>query len=98
MLDITKNILPLTDFKRCSSELLNRMKKTRQPLVLTINGKAEVVVQTAKDYQCLVEEVEKMQTIEGIRRGLESMNSGLGRPAKKVFADLEEKYPFLRRR
>ena len=33
-----------------TSELLDRLKKTGNPLVLTINGKAEVVVQVAEAY------------------------------------------------
>ena len=45
MLDIANDIRSLSDFKRNTSELLDRLKKTGNPLVLTINGKAEVVVQ-----------------------------------------------------
>jgi prevent-host-death family protein len=97
MLNIAKDVLSLTDFKRRSAELLERMRKYRRPLVLTVNGKAELVVQTAEDYQRLVDEVEKTQAIEGIRRGLESMRAGQGRPAEEVFAELESQYPYLRR-
>lgn len=97
MSSIDNNILSLTEFKRRSTELLKRMQKERQPLILTVNGKPEIVVQTAADYQRLLGEMEKRDTIEGIRRGLESMKAGRGRPANEVFADLERKYPFLRR-
>jgi prevent-host-death family protein len=41
----TSDCLSLSDFKRNTSELLDRLRKTGNPLVLTINGKAEVVVQ-----------------------------------------------------
>jgi prevent-host-death family protein len=67
MLDIANDIRSLSNFKRNTSELLERLKKTGNPLVLTINGKAQVVVQHAKAYQELLERVE---TIEGIQRGL----------------------------
>src|SRR4029453_646668 len=67
MLDIANDIRSLSDFKRNTSELLDRLKKTGNPVVLTINGKAEVVVQDAEAYQELLERVE---TIEGIQRGL----------------------------
>ncbi|MBI3119511.1 MAG: type II toxin-antitoxin system Phd/YefM family antitoxin [Candidatus Hydrogenedentes bacterium] len=97
MSSIDNNILSLTEFKRRSTELLKRMQKERQPLILTVNGKPEIVVQTAADYQRLLGEMEKRDAIEGIRRGLESMKAGRGRPANEVFADLERKYPFLRR-
>ena len=40
MLDIANDIRSLSDFKRNTSELLDRLKKTGNPLILTINGKA----------------------------------------------------------
>ena len=64
MLDIANDLRSLGDFKRNTSELLERLKKTGNPLVLTINGKAEPVVQDAKAYQDLLDRV---QTIEGSR-------------------------------
>lgn len=97
MIDITKDILSLTDFKRGSSKILKRMKRTRRPVILTINGKAELIVQTAEEYQKLIEQAGRTQTIEGIRRGLESMKNDRGRPAEEVFADMESKHAYLRR-
>ena len=44
MLNLSQDIHPLTDFKRNTSDFMNRMKKTRRPVVLTVNGKAELVV------------------------------------------------------
>ena len=58
MLDIANDIRSLSDFKRNTSELLQRLKKTGHPLVPTINGKAEVVVQDAEAYHELLERVE----------------------------------------
>ena len=48
MLDITKDIESLTNFKRNTREYLERIKESGHPLVLTVNGKAEVVVQDAE--------------------------------------------------
>lgn len=97
MLNIAKDILSLTEFKRRSSVLLDRMRKTRRPIVLTVNGKAEVVVQTAEDYQRMMDEMEKLTAIDGIRRGLDSMEAGRGRPAGEVFTEMEAKHPYLHR-
>ena len=44
MLDVSRDILPLTDFKRRTAEFVERLKQSGRPLILTINGKAEVVV------------------------------------------------------
>ena len=53
MLDISRDIHSLTDFKKNTSEFINQLKQTGEPLVLTINGKAELVVQDAAAYQKL---------------------------------------------
>ena len=44
MIDTTQDIHSMTTFKRNSTDLMKRMKKSGRPLVLTVNGKAEAVV------------------------------------------------------
>ena len=51
MLDLANDIRSLSEFKRNTVHLLDRLRKTEHPLVLTINGKAELVVQDAEAYQ-----------------------------------------------
>jgi len=51
---VANDIRSPSDFKRNTVELLDRLRKTGHPLVLTINGKAEVVVQDAGAYQTLL--------------------------------------------
>ena len=46
MLDLSRDIHPLTDFKRNTAEFLSQLKTTGQPVVLTINGKAELSSRT----------------------------------------------------
>ena len=48
MLDIANDIRSLSDFKRNTVDLLDRIRKTGNPMVLTVNGKAELVVQDAE--------------------------------------------------
>ncbi len=76
MLDISKDIHSLSDFKRNTSEYLERMRGTGHPLVLTINGKAELVVQDAAAYQKLLERVDEMEALDGIKRGLADVEAG----------------------
>jgi hypothetical protein len=54
------------------------MKKTGNPLVLTINGKAKVVVQDAEPYQELWDRVE---TVQGIQQWLADAKVGRTKPA-----------------
>ena len=89
MLDLANDIRSLSDFKRNTVELLDRLRQTGHPLVLTINGKAEVVVQDAGAYQTLLDRVE---TIEGIQRGLADVKAGRTKPARQVFDRLRRKH------
>ncbi|MBN1393896.1 MAG: type II toxin-antitoxin system Phd/YefM family antitoxin [Pirellulales bacterium] len=92
MLDISNDIQPLSSFKWDSVSLIGRLKKTGRPVVLTINGKAEVVVQDAKSYQRMLELVDRAEAVVGIRKGLESMACGEGIPAEKAFEKLRKKH------
>ena len=97
MPDNHTNTETLTAFKRRSKELLERMRQSHEPIVLTVDGKPELVVQTAEDYRQLMDQLETVRAIEGIRRGLASMRAGNGRDSEAVFSELESKYPHLRR-
>ena len=51
----------LTDFARNAKTHLDRLRRTGRPELLTVNGKAEVVVQNAAAYQRLVDSLEKLK-------------------------------------
>jgi PHD/YefM family antitoxin component YafN of YafNO toxin-antitoxin module len=55
MLDLTKDVQSLSTFKRNSLQFLKRLRVHGTPLVLTINGKPELIVQDVKAYQQLCE-------------------------------------------
>lgn len=86
------DIHSLTDFQRNTKEFVQRMKETGRPIVLTVNGKAELVVQDAKSYQQVLEAIDRTEAIEGLRQGLESMQRGEGRPAAEVLEEIRKKH------
>lgn len=92
MLDITKDIQALTTFRRNSAEILQQLKKSRRPLILTVNGKAEAVVQDARAYQRLLDLAARADAREGIRQGLEDARKGRTRPAREVFTAMRSKH------
>src|SRR3954465_14714239 len=89
-MDLTRDIHSLTDFKRNTAEFLGQLKATGQPVVLTINGKAEIVVQDAKSYQRLLDLAERLETIQAVKEGLASIERGEGRPMDEAFDELEK--------
>ena len=84
---LARDIKSLSSFKRDTPRLLKQMKRTREPVILTINGEAAIVVQDVESYQELLDAKERMETIQGIRRGLESMKAGKGRRSEDFFKE-----------
>ena len=91
-MDITRDIDSLTHFKRNTNEVIEQLKATGQPLVLTVNGKAEIVVQDAASYQAMLDLVDRAEAIAGIKRGLDSLARGEGIPAEEAFKRLRKKH------
>ncbi|RLB89232.1 MAG: type II toxin-antitoxin system Phd/YefM family antitoxin [Deltaproteobacteria bacterium] len=50
-LSITEDIRSITDLKRNTNSILEQIHKTKRPIVLTVNGKAEAVLLAAKEYE-----------------------------------------------
>ena len=89
MLDLTRDIQSLTTFRRRSGEFIKQLRKSRRPVVLTVNGKAAAVVQDAKAYQRLLDIAAGLDEREGIRQGLDDARKGRTRTAKDFFAEFE---------
>ena len=92
MLDITKDIQSLTNFRRKSGEFIKQIKKSKRPVVLTVNGKAEVVVQDAEAYQRLLDAAARTDVFEAIRQGIENIAHGRIRPAREAFNEWRQRH------
>lgn len=71
-----RDIESLTTFKRNTNEYVKKIKKSGNPLVLTVNGKTELIVQDAESYQRMLMLLDRAETIEAVREGLESVRKG----------------------
>jgi prevent-host-death family protein len=91
-MDITKDIQPMTTFRNHSAEIMRHLRKTKRPVVLTVNGKAAAVVQDAEAYQRLLDIAASADAEEGIRQGLEDMANRRGVSAREVFDALRAEY------
>lgn len=48
-----ENIRSLTDFRQNTKMYVERLQQTKQPLVLTVNGEAVVVVEDAQTFEAM---------------------------------------------
>jgi PHD/YefM family antitoxin component YafN of YafNO toxin-antitoxin module len=95
MLD-TREIHPLTDFLRNHKAHVSRLKETHAPEVLTVNGKAEIVIQEAQSYQRMIERLQHMETLAAIQEGMASAERGELKPAAQVLDEMRAKYGLSR--
>lgn len=85
----------LDNFTRRVDEYLRHLHETGTPIVLTVDGKPEVVVQDAAAYRRLVElaaNADRQRAVAAIREGLADVKAGRLKPAREVLEALAEKH------
>jgi prevent-host-death family protein len=95
MFNLESGIDSLTNFKRQTADYLRQLHSSGEPLVLTVNGKAEVVVQDAAAYQRLLDlaaKADREEAVAAIREGLADAEAGRVKPARKALKALAKKY------
>lgn len=56
-----QNIQSLTDFRHNAKKYVEQLQATRSPLVLTVNGKAAVVVEAAEAYEAYQARIRELE-------------------------------------
>lgn len=92
MIDIAKDIQSLSHFKRNTAEVVARMKESGNPVVLTVNGKAELVVQDAAAYQRLLELIERAEMLDFLEASRKDVEAGRTVPARDALEKLAKKH------
>jgi prevent-host-death family protein len=91
MIDIT-NSHSLTDFQRNAKGLINGLNESREPLLITVNGKVQAVLIDPNSYQEMEAKIEKEKFLSAVRVGLKDISEGRSRPVELVIAELSAKY------
>jgi len=86
----------MTDFLRNHKSHITRLKETRKPEVLTVNGRAEVVIQDATSYQEMLDSLESAQLILAVQEGLNAAEKSELKPAQQVLEEMRAKYGLQR--
>lgn len=72
------DIHTVTEFSRKPAEHIKRLKQSKQPEILTVNGKAAVVVQDAESYEKMAALADYADSILHIRRALNEESRPFG--------------------
>ena len=82
----SSGIHTVTDFSRKPAEHIKRLMDSKRPDILTVNGKAAVVVQDAEACEYMAELAEYAESIQNIRRALSEER----RPLSQFTKEFEE--------
>ena len=85
----TRQIHSMTDFLRNHKAHVAQLKQTRTPQVLTVNGRAEVVLLDTESYQNLVERIQHMEAVASLRTDIAQAKKHAAQHAETAEADIE---------
>ena len=79
---------PLTDLTDNLDGFLTELKESTEPILLTVDGKVEFIVQDATAYHTMLDSLERLENKEAIREALNEADRGEGRPMEEFFEEL----------
>lgn len=62
-IDLEEDITPVSDFRANAASILEKVRATRRPIVLTQRGRSAAVLLDVGAYQALLEELETLRDI-----------------------------------
>ena len=89
---LSEDVQPLTAFRNNSAKWTAKLKRTKRPLALTVNGKTELVVISAAEYDRQQEVLAQISEEEELRLALEDVRAGRVRPVEEFFAEMRKQY------
>ena len=85
------DIHSLTDFNRNAKTYIQQIKQTKNPIAITINGSADLVIQDASEYQQMVEELERSRFMAAMREAELDKKNGRVKGLEVAFAGIRER-------
>lgn len=70
------DIHSLTDFTRNAKSYIKQIRDSKNPMAITVNGDAQVVIQDTESYQRMVDELEHARFIAAMRESESAVRAG----------------------
>jgi prevent-host-death family protein len=86
---LDRDIKPVSEFRANAAELIEQVRNTRRPLVLTQRGHSAAVVLDVTDYAELIEELELLRDVH---TAVKQIESGKGIPHREAKAELRRRF------
>ncbi len=82
-ISISKDIEPLSEFRKKSADFVKRLKKEKQPIVLTQHGKSAAVLMDVSEYERISKKMEMLEDLLEAKQQVEQGNTFTMPEAKK---------------
>ena len=86
IMNISKDIKPITYLKSRAADLLKQINQTHRPVVITQNGEPKAVLQDPESYQNMRNAISILKLIS---QGEEDIKGGKSKLQEEMFADIE---------
>ena len=80
-----RNTQSLTDFRQRATETLERLNRTGEAEILTVNGEARAILLSPEAYDELAKEAQATRDVAMIRRAMREIDEGKGQEAGPFF-------------
>ena len=83
---VSQDVVPINEFKTNASKLINRMRQTHRPVVITQNGRPSAVLLTPEEYDALNH---RSAFTSAVKEGLADLEAGRTFTTDEVMAHVK---------
>jgi prevent-host-death family protein len=87
----TTDIIPFSEYRKNMRANIARMNKTGRPVIITTNGKPDVVIISPKEFDRLTASFELLESARIIRQSIKAFEEGKGIPLDVAMAKLRQR-------
>lgn len=84
---LSSQVKPISYLKSHAAEIIKEISESREPMLITQNGEAKLIVMDVKTYE---EYEETLALLKALALGNREIEQGKFRPAEEVFAELDK--------
>ncbi|MBJ2155755.1 type II toxin-antitoxin system Phd/YefM family antitoxin [Variovorax sp. IB41] len=88
-MNFSTQVKPISYLKSHAADIVKTLSDTREPMVITQNGEAKLVVMDVRSYE---EQEATLALLKVLALGNREIEQGQFRPADEVFADLDQEH------
>jgi len=85
-LKLSEDLVPISDFRTRTAEVVAKIKKTKRPVILTQRGRSAAVLEDVREFE---RRVERLELLEAILAGFRAAEKGAVISHRKAMTELD---------